>query len=191
MWLILLAVFFVGLVFVAGTKPDLLESRLVRFGAALLVVAVGLLAFVPALITGLLFMFSVPIAVLLILVGTILRFRKSDKAVHEDVAALALAAKRTRRVWPDDAPLRQVDQVAKHGLRAGPALVSLLRFESDEQLSDDTWSPHLEQQVELALCGIYGEPITASRTVYDIHATPAENRRVKPFWEARVRLAAD
>jgi hypothetical protein len=70
MWLILLAVFFVGLVFVAGTKPDLLESRLVRFGAALLVVAVGLLAFVPALITGLLFMFSVPIAVLLILVGT-------------------------------------------------------------------------------------------------------------------------
>jgi hypothetical protein len=47
--------------------------------------------------------------------------------------------------------------VANHGIRAGPALVALLRFESDEQLSEETWSAHVEQQAELALCRIYGE----------------------------------
>jgi hypothetical protein len=77
--------------------------------------------------------------------------------MNANVAALAVAAKRAGRVWPDDLPLRQVDDVVKHGLQAAPALVSLLRFDSEEQSSDPTWNPSVEQQAELALCRIYGE----------------------------------
>ena len=187
--LILLALFVVAMVVLAVTKPEVRDSRLVRVGATVLLVTFGMLSWLPGIGTGLLFLFSVPIALLLILVGTILSFVKSDKRMNEDVAALTVAAKRSSRVWPDDSRLPQVDQVARHGLRAGPALLSLLRFESEEQLNDETWNPTLEQQAELALCRIYGELPSGTRTVYDIRAMPAENRQVKQFWEAKVRSA--
>jgi hypothetical protein len=186
----LLVLFVVALLILAVIKPEARDSRLVRIGGAVLLVTFGMLSVFPNLLTGLLFWFSAPLALLLILIGTILSFVRSDRGMNEDVAALAVAATRTARVWPDDPSLWQADEVAKHGWRAGPALVSLLRFESEEQLSDETWSPNLEQQAELALCRIYGEPPSGARTVYDIQATPAENRQVKQFWEARVRSAA-
>jgi hypothetical protein len=188
---ILLAVLMGALVIIRMTKPEILESRLVRTGAGVLFGMSVLLFLFPALITGLLFMFSAPIALLLILVGTILSFVNSDTRMNEDVAALVVAAKRTRPLWPDDPPLRQVDAVARHGLRAGPPLVSLLRFVSDEQFSDETWSPNVEQQVALALCRIYGELPLANRTVYDVRATSTENSQVKQFWNARVHSARE
>ena len=178
------------IVVAAVLRPEARDSRLVRIGAVVLLGTAGMLAVLPSLATGLLFWFSAPIGVLLILIGTGLSFVKGDKGMHDDIAALAAAAQRTGRMWPDGPSLPQVDQVARHGLRAGPALVSLLRFESEGQLSDATWSPSVEQQVELALCRIYGELPSGTRTVYDMQATPAENRPVKQFWEARVRSAA-
>jgi hypothetical protein len=183
---ILLAVLMGAFVIVRMTKPEILDSRLVRTGAGVLFGMSVLLFLFPALITGILFMFSAPIALLLILAGTILSFVNSDKRMNDDVAALVVAAKRARPVWPTDPPLRQVTAVAKHGLRAGLTLVCLLRFESDEQFSDETWSPNVEQQVALALCRIYDELPLANRTVYDVRATSTENSQVKEFWNARV-----
>jgi hypothetical protein len=185
--IILLPVLLGALIIFAITKPEVLESRLVRTGAIAVLVSSGLLFFLPAMITGLLFFVSVPIGLLLIVVGTVLTLVQSDTRRDKDIAALALAAKRSGRLWPDDAPLAQVDQVVKHGSPAGPALVALLRFESEEQFSDPTWSTSVEQQAELALCRIYGEVPKGARTVYDIHATTAENRQVKQFWDSRVR----
>src|SRR5687768_16342275 len=125
-----LVVSVVTLVILAVLRPEARESRLVRSGAAVLLGTAGLLAVVPALVTGLLFWFSVPIAVLLILVGTILSFFKGGSRVSEDVATLAAAARRTSRLWPDGPALPQVDRVAKSGPRAGAALVALIRYES-------------------------------------------------------------
>lgn len=184
--IILLPVLLGALIIFGITKPEVLDSRLVRTGAAAVFVSSGLLFFLPAMITGLLFFVSVPIGLLLIVVGTVLSLIQSDKRRDRDIAALAVAAKRTGRLWPDAAPLPEVDQVVKHGPHAGPALVALLRFESEEQFSDPTWSPSVEQQAELALCRIYGELPKGAHTVYDVHATTAENRRVKQFWDARV-----
>jgi hypothetical protein len=78
----------------------------------------------------------------------------------------------------------------RNGAQAGAAahpLLSLLRFESEQQLSDETWGLQLEQQAALALCRIYGETASSGRTVYDPRATPSENRRVKEFWTARIK----
>jgi hypothetical protein len=187
--IILLPVLLGALIVFAMKKPEVLESRLVRAGAIAVFVSSGLLLFLPAMVTGLLFFVAVPVGLLLIVVGTVLSLTQSDKRMNADVAALAVAAKRTGRLWPDDAPLPQVDEVVKHGMHAGPALVALLRFESEEQFSDPLWSPSVEQQSELALCRIYGEAAKGARTVYDIRATTAENRQVKQFWDARVRSA--
>jgi hypothetical protein len=185
--IILLPVLLGALMIFAITKPEVLESRLVRTGAIAVFVSSGLLFFLPTTITGLLFFVSVPIGLLLIVVGTVLSVMPSDKRRDSDIAALAVAAKRTGRLWPDAAPLPQVDHVAKHGSHVGPALVAMLRFESEEQFSDPTWSPSVEQQAELALCRIYGEVPKGAHTVYDIHATATENRRVKQFWDSKVR----
>jgi hypothetical protein len=185
--ILLAAVLFAfGLVVLARWMPRILESPLARFGAAIVLITAVLLACVPALITGLLFMFSAPIGVLMIGVGAVRCFITSGKQVETDIAALESAARRTDRVWPDDPPLQQADDMTKHGIRAAPALLALLRFESDQQLSDETWSASLEQQAALALCRIYGESPTGARTVYDRRATAAENRQVKSFWQARV-----
>ena len=186
--IILVPVLLGALIVFAITKPEVLDSRLVRTGTIAVFVSAGLLFFLPTMITGLLFFVSVPIGLLLIIVGTVLTLTQSDKRRNADIATLAAAAKTTGRLWPDDSPVPQVGQVVKHGTHAGPALVALLRFESEEQFSDPTWSPSVEQQAELALCRIYGELPKGARTVYDVRATPAENRRVKQFWEARVRL---
>src|SRR5687767_13179915 len=167
------------IVTVLWMQPKAYDSRLVRAGAAILLATSVLLALVPGLPTGLLFFLSAPVALLLIGLGMLRKLGNRRKGLNDDIAALVAAAKSAGRVWPDDAPLPQVDRVAKHGVQAAPALVSLLRFESEEQLSDSTWSASLEQQVELALCKIYGELPSGARTVYDIQAAPAENRQVK------------
>jgi hypothetical protein len=175
-----------GLVVLARWMPQILESWLARIGASIVLVTALLLAFVPALVTGLLFILSAPVGVLMIGVGAVRCFITSGKQVDTDIAALEVAARHTDRVWPDDPPLRQADEMTKHGIRAAPGLLALLRFESDQQLRDETWSPSLEQQAALALCRIYGEPPAGARTVYDRRATAAENRQVKSFWEMKV-----
>ena len=182
-WL-LLAALVVAAVF--WMQPGARDSRLVKIGAVVLLLTSATLAVLPGLATGLLFFLLAPLALLLIVTGTVLKLVNRSKGLNDDIAALAAAAKATARVWPGDAPLPQVDRVAKHGLRAAPALVTLLRFESEAQLGDGTWSPGLEQQVALALCKIYGELPSGARTVYDVQTTPEENRQVKEFWEAVV-----
>jgi hypothetical protein len=184
-WLVLAALV-VAAVF--WMQPRARHSRLVKLGAVVLLLTSAALAGFPGLATGLLFVVLAPLALLLIVTGTVLQFVNRYKGLNDDVAALTAAAKTTARVWPGDGPLPQVDRVATHGVRAAPALVSLLRFESEEQLRDARWSLGLEQQAELALCKIYGELPSGARTVYDVQATPEENRQVKRFWEARVSL---
>lgn len=182
----------IGFGALAVLKPEIRQSRLVRIGAAVYVLTYATLRVFGAFVTdnplgpGMLFAFSTPIAFLLMLIGSVQTFVKRDTGIGKDVSALVAAAKKTSRLWPDDGSLREIDEVARHGPQAGPSLVGLLRFESDEQLADETWSPAVEQQAALALCRIFGETPAAGRTVYDVRSTSAENARVKPFWTARV-----
>jgi hypothetical protein len=183
---VLLIVFVAVLVFAARARPALRDSGLVRGGAVLFVVSTALLAVLPALVTGLLFAVLAPIGLLLVIGGSIMAAANSRRRVDDDIKALVAGAKSTGRCWPEDPPLQQVEVVAKHGLAAAHPIMSLLRFDSEEQLTDETWSPQLEQQAALALCKIYGETASSGRTVYDPRATPSENRRVKEFWAAKV-----
>lgn len=186
---LLLTLVVVALIIVAIVRREARASWLVRTGAVVLFVTFGLLAALPSLLTGLLFSFSAPVAILLIVLGAIGSFVRGDGFMNRDIARLAAAARGSNRIWPDHPPLAEVDRVARHGPRAGPTLVSRLHFESEEQ-RDDTWSPAVEQQLELALCRIYGETPSGARTVYDIRASAPENARVKPFWEAKIRSKA-
>jgi hypothetical protein len=180
----------VPLIIVAVVRPEARESRLVRAGAAVLLPTFVMLTLIPSMFTGLLFYFTAPFAILAILIGTILSFVKSDRQMQQDVEKLVAASRRSNRVWPDDPRLPEIEFVTRHGGVAGPALVARLQFDSEDRLRDETWSPGVEQHLELALCRIYGETPAGARTVYDVRATAAENAKVKLVWEARVRSTA-
>lgn len=107
--------------------------------------------------------------------------------MRQDVAALVAAAKRLDTAWPWQGPLPEIDVVAKHGKRVAPLLVALLRYGSDKDYGDGVWDLHVEQQVELALCKIYGVTPESERTVYGIRSSEEANKKIKRFWQATIR----
>jgi hypothetical protein len=164
------------------------RSRLVRAGAGLFVTASALLALFPALVTGLLFAALAPLGLILVLAGSIAAVATRRRRLGQDIDALVAAAQRSGRTWPDDPELPQVHVLAQHGVAAAPALLRLLRVESEHHLNDGAWSLQLEQQAALALCRIYGETPSGGRTVYDPRAGASENVGVKAFWMGKARL---
>ena len=155
------------------------SSRLVRGGFAL--VLAGLVPLVVAgrflsdnpLGFGFLYAFTRPVAAGMMAVGAMLALLKTDKRMKRDIAALINAASDRRPVWPDHPPLPQVDHVARHGSRAAHALVALLPSESDDASADGSPDLHVEQQVELTLCRIYGVlPASGERS-----ATPGRHSK--------------
>lgn len=107
-------------------------------------------------------------------------------AIETDVARLVAAAKRLNTAWPWQAEIPEVALVARHGVAAAPALVAELRYSSEEQWGTEGWSLHVEQQVELALCRIFGVEPESGRTVFGIRSSEAQNRQVLEYWRAKV-----
>ena len=176
-------------VLIALIRREARNSWLVRAGGVLLALSLALVMLAPSLLIFALFYFLAPFAILLMLVGIILSFVTPGQRLRHDVEALVAAARRSTRVWPDDPPLAETNRVVRHGPAAGPVLVSLLQFDSAQRMCDEAFSTSLEQQLELALCGIYGETPRGAHTVYDVRAIAADNCRVKPFWQAKVTRA--
>jgi len=131
------------------------------------------------------------IATLLLVIGAPGLAITADDALtedkKEDVAALVAAAKRLNKAWPWQGPLQEIDRVARHGKQIALVLVSLLRYESMEQWSDGSWDIHVEQQLQLALCKIYAVAPESGKTVYGIRSFEEENRKIKQFWQSKVR----
>jgi hypothetical protein len=186
-----------GIVIVVGVlavvKPQVRNSRLVRIGLAFFVL--GFVALNVAgrfndnpLGFGFLFAFLSPLAAVLMMLGAVKAlFKRTDKPLNRDIAALVASAERARPIWPDEPPLPEVDRVAANGSRAGSALVALLGTQQDERSGADARSVHVQQQAALALCKIYGVLPTAGETVRDARSTPQDSSPVHGFWRRKIQ----
>jgi len=108
--------------------------------------------------------------------------------MEADVARLVAAAKRLNTAWPWQSEIPEVTLVARHGVTVAPALVAELRYNSEEQWGSEGWNLHVEQQVELVLCKIFGVAPESGRTVFGIRSPEAQNRKVQGYWRAKVGL---
>lgn len=101
-----------------------------------------------------------------------------------DLQHLMSAARLRTTPWPAAAPLPLVDTVAKHGRAIARAIAAMLPADSATVVE---WNMHVEQQLELTLCAIYGVKPEAGKTVYAASATQAANRALRQYWRDRVR----
>ncbi len=110
--------------------------------------------------------------------------------VARDVAKLVAAARKLDKAWPWQPAIPEVKTVAAHGKAAARALLAELRYVSREQwVSNDSWDLHVEQQVALALCEIYGVMPESGGTVYGIRSEEQNNEKVRKFWRRKVDSA--
>lgn len=101
-----------------------------------------------------------------------------------DVVHLMAAARARSATWPSAPPLPQVDTVARHGRAIARLIVGMLPTDSSTAADENA---RAEQQLELALCAIYGVNPEAGKTVRGAHAGWVANRAVRQFWRDRVR----
>lgn len=186
----------IGLVIVVAgfalIQPRVRRSKLFRGG--LVLVCVGWVGLAVAgrfsdnpLGAGFLLAFTTPLGAAMMLLGAMQAlFKRTDRRLNRDVAALVAAAGASSPLWPDQPPLPEVDRVATHGTRAGAALVALLEAGADHSSSAASRSVHVEQQAALALCKIFSVLPTAGETVRDARSTPQEDEQVTAFWRRKV-----
>lgn len=105
-----------------------------------------------------------------------------------DVRRLVEAARALDTAWPWQPAIPEVAQVAGHGAAAGPLLLRELRYGPSTEPGD--WDLHVEQQVALALCLIYGETPVSGETVWGVRSPDEKNRKVRAFWRDRVARGA-
>jgi hypothetical protein len=80
------------------------------------------------------------------------------------VQRLLGAASALDTAWPWQGPISEVYNVARYGKPVAPVLVEHLRYGPDADVSG--WDLHVEQQVELTLCVIFGEdPVSGKNRV--------------------------
>jgi hypothetical protein len=108
----------------------------------------------------------------------------SLKQVRKDVAHLVHAARQLDKLWPWQPAIPDVAIVAADGHAAGPFLVALL---ADDPDFDEGVDWHVQQQVALALCKIYGVKEGPGH-VYMNRAFPKTNMRIKAFWVGKVAV---
>lgn len=185
-----------GVVIVVGVlaivKPRVRSSRLVRIGLAFFIL--GYVALNVAgrfnnnpLGFGFLFGLTSPLAAVLMTLGAVKALlERTDTRLSRDIAALVASAEGSRPVWPDEPPLPEIDRVATHGSRAGPALVALLGTAHDDPSRTHLRNVHVEQQAALALCKVYAVLPTAGQTVRDTRSTALDSSQVGSFWRGKV-----
>ena len=102
---------------------------------------------------------------------------------NKDIAKLLKAAGQVERAWEWQGAVPEVALVARHGKSIAPRLLRLLDHGPDASTFDHL---HVDQQVQLALCAIFGEQPRHARTIYIVRTSEKENQEVKKFWENRV-----
>jgi len=107
----------------------------------------------------------------------------SDSSIDGAITRL-VSASEGLPLWPWQGPIAEVHEVAQHGRAVAPRLLDLISYEPGVDVIDVDWP--LEQQVELALCEIYGEVPVAGRTVFGNRAADDANQAIKAFWRARI-----
>ena len=107
------------------------------------------------------------------------------QGLEADVQHLLDHARELDTAWPWKGPIPEVRDVAKHGKSAAPILVKQLRYGPHQEFFG--WDLHVEQQVELALCMIFGYQPVSGETVYGIRSSDEKNGMIKGFWQERVR----
>ena len=105
------------------------------------------------------------------------------KLLERDISGLVSAASRITASGPRAQPIPEVKLVARHGKKAAPLLLELMKFEEFSQGA--SWNLHVEQQVALALCEIYQEIPEPSRTVYGIRSGERKVA-IRKFWARKV-----
>ena len=139
---------------------------------------------------GFLLAFTTPLGAAMMLLGAMqASFKRSDRGLNRDIAALASAAEASNPLWPDEPPLPEIDRVATHGTRAGAALLELLEAKAPDPSRAASRSVHVEQQAALTLCKIFSVLPTAGETVRDARSAPQENEQVAAFWRRKVSAA--
>jgi len=110
----------------------------------------------------------------------------------DDVAAMVRAAHQTC-LMPWCRPVPEIDSVVRHGKAVVPRLMTLLPDDPDDpDLSYAGWDVaailagkqfdwNVEQQAAVALCKIYGVPVSSCPR-YDNRASREANRRIKAFF---------
>jgi hypothetical protein len=120
------------------------------------------------------------VIVMLSLLLSVSQTTPSRSVMQADVDRLVARAEKLEKLWPWQAPIREIDNVARHGTRVAPLLVRLLDDDPDSgrpQVRE--W--RVQQQAALALCRIYSVTDECGH-VYCNRATREVNRSVKKFW---------
>jgi hypothetical protein len=100
------------------------------------------------------------------------------------VRRLVEAAETLDIAWPWRGAVPEVPEVAKYGKSAAPLLVRQLEYGPETEAG--AWNLHVEQQVALALCAVFGLEPVSGRTVYGVRSLDKEDRKVRRFWRMRV-----
>lgn len=103
-----------------------------------------------------------------------------DAQARADVVNLVQAAQKLEKLWPWQPAIPEVALVAAHGRAVAVLLVAQL---VDDPNDAADW--HVQQQVALALCKIYGVSEEAGH-VYMNRVSASMNAHIKAFWLAKV-----
>ncbi len=129
-------------------------------------------------------------ALLLVLSMAVVGLSAAEEPSHEQLRAnvekLVQAAQKRTTLWPWQGPVPEVASVAAYGKAIAPMLVNLLAADPDaldESSPEVDW--HVQQQIALALCKIYGVTEEAGH-VYMNRASREKNAEVKRFWVQKV-----
>ncbi len=127
-------------------------------------------------------LYAVLLVLLLPIAGAAAGNEPSQDEMRTEVAMLVKAAEELTTLWPWSGPVPEVARVAAYGKPIAPLLVDLLA-DDPESIEDPLQKVdlHVQQQVALALCKIYGVTDEAGH-VYMNRASREVNARVKLFW---------
>jgi len=100
------------------------------------------------------------------------------------VEAFIAAAKKVDAAWPWQGLIAEAMPMLECGRTIAPALVAHLKYDGGEAEGLDL---HVEQQVELALCRLFGIPEESGKTVFGVRSSERDNLEVRRYWQQRVR----
>jgi hypothetical protein len=110
--------------------------------------------------------------------------------MRRDVNRLVARARALNTVWPWQLAIPEVDRVARHGIAVAPLLVALLPDDPEEAILDSSGGLDLaaQQQVEIALCRIFGIREDCGY-IYCNRVSDDVNLRIKQFWLTKIKEA--
>ena len=103
------------------------------------------------------------------------------------VEAFIAAAKKVDAAWPWQGLIAEAMPALECGRAIAPSLVAHLRYDGRETAELDL---HVEQQVELALCRLFGVLEESGKTVLGVRSPERDNVEVKRYWQRRVHQDA-